>query len=243
VKKALTVGLAGAALAATLSLVGAGSFTRGQAPDALPPNQILTAVRAMGLSPTTEPLRRGPYYVLHAYDPRGIEVRVVADAQLGDILSIIPARVLNTVYTPHYVRGPHIIHVPQPGERDEHASTNDRDDPNDSDNRDFISKDDDAEVAPPALPTPRKRVKARRQYHSDAPPPPPPGPRRNVLSAPPPPAEGLTPIRPLPRTKSKADSGEKFASPDNAAVTSNVPAPLEGYTPPAGLPRDDKSDN
>jgi len=210
------------ALAATLSLVGAGSFTRGQVPDALPPNEILTAVRAMGLNPTTEPLRRGPYYVLHAYDPRGIEVRVVADAQLGDILSIVPARALNSAYSPRYERGPRIIHVPRPGERDERAGTSDRDDP------DVTGKDDEQDIAPP----PRKRVKPRRQYQSDAPPPPP-GPRRNVLSAPPPPAEGLTPVHPIPRSKSKVDSSEKFDSPDNAAVTTKLPASSDS----------DKSDN
>ena len=118
VKKALTIGLAGVALAVTLSLVAADSFKREQtiATDALPTNEILTTVRSMGLDPIGEPLRRGPYYVLHAYDPRGVEVRVVADAQLGDILSVTPARAPINTYTPYYVRGPRIIHVPQRGE-------------------------------------------------------------------------------------------------------------------------------
>jgi hypothetical protein len=59
--------------------------------------------------PTTQALRRGPYYVLHAVNARGLEVRVVTDAQLGDIISISP------LVLPRYDSGPRIIHVPQPG--------------------------------------------------------------------------------------------------------------------------------
>ncbi|MGC1466242.1 MAG: hypothetical protein WA792_10970 [Pseudolabrys sp.] len=81
--------------------------------DALPPNEIVTTVRGMGLSPTSQPQRRGQYYVLHATDPTGNEMRVVADAQFGDVLSVVPANALTGVYTPHYDNGPRIIHVPQ----------------------------------------------------------------------------------------------------------------------------------
>ena len=103
-------------MAATLTFVTAGSFKHEQATaaDALPAYEIVTTVRAMGLNPISDPVRRGPYYVLHAYDPSGIEVRVVADAQFGDILYIAPARALNTAYAPRYQRGPRIIHIPQP---------------------------------------------------------------------------------------------------------------------------------
>lgn len=113
-KKVVTISLAGVALVATLSVVAAGSLERESATaiDALPASEIITTILSMGLNPTTEPLRRGPFYVLHAYDPLGVEVRVVADAQLGDILSITPARSL-VAYTPYYVRAPHIIHVPR----------------------------------------------------------------------------------------------------------------------------------
>jgi hypothetical protein len=133
VKKGLIIVVAAAALAATLSFVSAGSSSREQVTDtdALPAYEILTTMRLMGLNPISEPVRRGPYYVLHAYDPRGIEVRVVADAQFGDILYIAPARALNTAYAPRYQRGPRIIHVPQPGESDDSdeptASTNNHD--------------------------------------------------------------------------------------------------------------------
>ena len=66
----------------------------------------------MGLAPNSEVLRRGPYYVLHALDTYGVELRVVADAHFGDILSVLPAQPYSLA--PDYVRAPRIIHVPQP---------------------------------------------------------------------------------------------------------------------------------
>ena len=82
------------------------------AAELLPASDILTTVREMGFAPNTQVVRRGPYYVLHAVDLRGIELRIVADAQFGDILLVEPAWPYN--YTPYYVRAPHIIHVPPP---------------------------------------------------------------------------------------------------------------------------------
>ena len=142
-KKALAVFLAGMALAVTLPLVTAGSPKSRQtaAFDALPADEILTTVRSIGLDPIGTPLRRGHYYVLHAYDPRGIEVRVVADAHFGDIVSVSPARPLIGIYAPHYQSGPRIIHVPQRGEG---AGVDDRKTP------DAAENDNDEQVTPPA---------------------------------------------------------------------------------------------
>ncbi len=78
----------------------------------LPPPDILESVRYLGLDPRGEPVRRGAYYVLHAYDRAGIELRVVADAQFGDVLFMAPA--LNTSLTPPYVRAARIIQVAPP---------------------------------------------------------------------------------------------------------------------------------
>ncbi len=112
-KKRLTLGVIATALAATASFVAAGP--RGDVPVAvaqvLPHEEIVATVESLGLVPTTRVLRRGPYYVLHALDHRGVELRIVADAALGDILSLTP------VYIPRYDGGPRIIHVPQPAER------------------------------------------------------------------------------------------------------------------------------
>lgn len=153
----------------------------------------------------------------------------------------------DVIYTPPYYRGPRIIHVPQPGERqnrvNDRASTGDREEP-----ILFTEDDDDEEAAP----TPRRRVEKpkpranaaparatpRWKSRSDAPPPPPPtGPRRAVLSAPPPSAVGPTPIRPTPRFETRAEPGEKFAPPTDTEVTATVPP--RGYTPPASSLQDD----
>ena len=78
----------------------------------LPPPDILESVRYLGLDPKGEPVLRGAYYVMHAYDRAGIELRVVADAQFGDVLFMAPA--LNTSLTPPYVRAARIIQVAPP---------------------------------------------------------------------------------------------------------------------------------
>jgi len=71
-----------------------------------------------------QPIRRGAYYVLHAISAEGIELRVVADAQLDDILSIEVARPL-IAYTPYYVRAPHVIHVNEDGTEEIDSRTGD----------------------------------------------------------------------------------------------------------------------
>jgi hypothetical protein len=58
---------------------------------ALPPYEIMSVVRSTGLTPLTRPMRRGPYYVLVAVDRVGRQMRVVVDAQLGDIVNLRPA--------------------------------------------------------------------------------------------------------------------------------------------------------
>jgi hypothetical protein len=79
--------------------------SRAQSPDfeapsigILPPSDILASVRYVGLDPTGEVVRRGAYYVLHAIDATGVELRVVVDAQFGDVLFMAPA--LNAALTP-----------------------------------------------------------------------------------------------------------------------------------------------
>jgi hypothetical protein len=61
-------------------------------PDAaLPPYEVMSIVRSTGLTPMTRPMRRGPYYVLVAVDRFGRQLRVVVDAQLGDVVNLRPA--------------------------------------------------------------------------------------------------------------------------------------------------------
>jgi hypothetical protein len=187
-RKALTIGLAAGLLAATLSFVAARSRQQDAPAYVLPSKDILVTLSAMGLDPIGQPLRRGPYFVLHAYDRRGIEVRVVADAQLGDILSVVPVR--NVAVVSPNDRAPRIIHVPQPGE--ERASVPDRDEPE-------ADSDDDDAAPRGVVPKPQTRKEtpapAPRRDLSKVPSP---AEGRTVLSAPPP-ANSLTPIYPTPR--------------------------------------------
>jgi hypothetical protein len=229
-KKTATMVLAAAVLAATLSLVVAGSFKDEPvtAADALPAHEIAATVRAMGLAPIGKPLRRGAYYVLHAYDPRGVEVRVVADAQLGDILSVVPANAPQNAYAPRYQRGPHIIHVPKP--RAHRVSAYDRQESALPDDYDDVS------VAPPA---PHRRMTPPPHRHSKVSAPPPQKKQRTVLSAPPPRASGLTPIYPTPRFDAKAEAQDKFDPPHEKAPAAAENLQPPGYTPPAALPQSD----
>jgi hypothetical protein len=89
------------AICAGLLLLGFGAAGTAEAqtvyagpgfPDpALPPYEIMSIVRSTGLAPLTRPMRRGPYYVLVAVDRVGRQMRVVVDAQLGDIVNLRPA--------------------------------------------------------------------------------------------------------------------------------------------------------
>jgi hypothetical protein len=77
----------------TVGTVGAQTVYAGPglSDPALPPYEIMSIVRSTGLAPLTRPMRRGPYYVLVAVDRVGRQMRVVVDAQLGDIVNLRPA--------------------------------------------------------------------------------------------------------------------------------------------------------
>jgi hypothetical protein len=115
-KNRLIIGVTVAIIAGAASFVvlaGQKNSEPAHAPErlaALPDYEIIASVRALGYYPTTPAFRRGAYYVLHAEDAYGSKLRVVADAQLGDIVSV------RQVFLPRYDAGPRIIHVPQPGE-------------------------------------------------------------------------------------------------------------------------------
>jgi hypothetical protein len=100
IKSAICLGLAAAALAALLAPASAQAL--------LPPYEITTSVRSMGLEPITRPVRRGARYVLRAIDGRGVEVTVAADALNGRVLFVRPVgyeqRPANAgrVYAPGY---------------------------------------------------------------------------------------------------------------------------------------------
>jgi hypothetical protein len=58
----------------------------------LPPHEIATSVRSLGLEPISRPERRGARrYVLRAVDRRGAEVVVIANGVSGRIIAVRPA--------------------------------------------------------------------------------------------------------------------------------------------------------
>ncbi|HVZ51071.1 MAG TPA: hypothetical protein VG986_03835 [Pseudolabrys sp.] len=207
---------AGALLAGMLAWAAAGSRTVEPAPAAPAPAvamlagaDILASLRQIGLNPIGEPVLRGPYYVMHAYDPRGIEMRVVVDAQFGDVLSVSPARPLNTVYAPQYERAPRIIHVPPRTGPDSGATSDDSVPPA------SVEDDDDASVAPdkPGAGKTKKLPKGAQA----------PDKHRAVLSAPPAAETPPAPINPADRFEPPADKGEKSAPPPPAAPPKTTP--------------------
>jgi hypothetical protein len=70
----------------------------------LPPFEIMRIVRAAGLAPLSQPVRRGPGYVLIARDRAGTQLRVVVDAYAGQIVRARPIVVAMRPYAPVYVR-------------------------------------------------------------------------------------------------------------------------------------------
>src|SRR5258705_1644110 len=61
------------------------------APDGLPLNQIMRAVRVAGYAPIGVPVRRGSTYVVVANAPGRGPVRVVVNAYMGEIVGVTSA--------------------------------------------------------------------------------------------------------------------------------------------------------
>lgn len=261
-KKLLAFSVSIAALLAALSWPGnADPAHRANASaDGVSPHDVLANLRTAGLAPLGQPVRRGDFYVMHAIDPSGIEVRVVTDTLFGDILSVTAARPVVPVYAARYDSGPRIIHIPDRRALRSRAMQ--------SDNTDLYVDDDDAPVAalpnkrgtPPAvkrressLSRERGASASQRREAAIAPAPriepvPPVEPKRSVLNVPPPPpADALSPIKPTPRWRAAekfATPSPEVASPPAAAVqaadaSANEPVaqaiePANDDTPPDG---------
>lgn len=57
---------------------------------ALPPYEVVTILRSAGFDPLGPPRLRGPNYVIRAFDRRDREVRVIVNAQSGNIVAVRP---------------------------------------------------------------------------------------------------------------------------------------------------------
>ena len=71
---------------------------------ALPPHEVLTSVRSIGLDPVSRPQLRGRVYVLRALDGSQFEKRVVVDAQTGEVLAVRDLIASPPAYTPYNPR-------------------------------------------------------------------------------------------------------------------------------------------
>ena len=67
----------------------------------LPPHEVLTSVRSMGLEALTRPVLRGRVYVLRARDAGQLEKRVVVDARTGEVVQVRDVAGVAPAYTPY----------------------------------------------------------------------------------------------------------------------------------------------
>ncbi len=73
----------------------------------VPPEDVLSSIRSMGLHPATRPLLRGRVYALRAFDLSHAEKRVLVDARTGEVLSVravADAGPAEAPYNPRYGR-------------------------------------------------------------------------------------------------------------------------------------------
>lgn len=222
-KKALTIGLVAAALAATLPFVLAGSKHEMPSADTRPEYKIAASVRMADASAVVPAYTRGPriIHVPQAFDrnerldSRASVTRDPAYTDDDDDIAPPPRQAAPPMRTtPRW--SPHREIAPPPRRSETPAKPR-------SQPRTVRHIDMSKPKIEPALPQP-------------------PSPRRAVLSAPPLPAEGPSPIRPTSKFGAKAEAGkteigEKFAAPRVPEITADTPPP--GYSPPAAPPRDD----
>jgi hypothetical protein len=204
---------------------------------ALPPYEIMSIVRSTGLAPLTRPMRRGPYYVLVAVDRVGRQMRVVVDAQLGDIVNLRPALAAGS-YGPELGRpyGPPGVAAPPDtagatgyGARPDPRSSGDPrlGDP-------YAAQHPNAEnTLPPTPPRsiPNARVNAPPPSAA-APPPNAPPPTRVAVAEP-----ALPPPPPLPRPRPKVALNDAPAvSPTEAPAPAPPPKPAAPAAAPSAAP-------
>ena len=204
------------AICAGLLLLGfgtvgpAGAQTVYAGPDldsALPPFEIMSIVRSTGLAPLTRPMRRGPYYVLVAVDRVGRQMRVVVDAQLGDIVNLRPALAAG-LYGPELGRpnGLPAAGAPPPDPTAAYGS--------------HPSAEPAAPTPPRSIPNPRTATAPNNAS--------PPLPTRLAVAEP-----ALPPPPPLPRPRPKLALNETPAQPPAAAPAANPSAPVATSPTPA----------
>jgi hypothetical protein len=248
-KKALTIGLVGAALAATLSFVATGLksespvVSEAKATEAAP--EPATIVLAQNTASVLN-YERGP--------------RIIIVPQAGDRIDRGSSRasIDRGVYEDDYIAPPPVRTTPRwpPNLESKRAEPKPYVEPPRRVETPVKSRQERQQEKRVVrhIDMSKPKTKAEPKAEPEVAIPQPPSPRRSVLSAPPPPAEGPSPIKPTPKFDSKldsklgarAESGVKFSEPSSAVGETPPPAeitadsPPPGYTPPASAARDDK---
>ena len=255
-KKALTIGLVGAALAVTLSFVATSlksespvvSEAKADEPEPDPATIVLAQNTASVLN-----YERGPRIIIVPQAVDRSRASIERDVDEGDD-DIAPRRIVappvratprwaprtETRIEKPYGEPPRRVETPIKSRIETRSE----------------SRQEKRVVRHIDMSKPKAKIETKAETEVAIPQPPipqPPSPRRSVLSAPPPPAEGPSPIKPTPKFDSKPDSkfGARAEStqpaeppqgvgetPPPAEITADQPPP--GYTPPASAVRDDK---
>lgn len=158
--KRLVIAAVATAIATTVSSVASAGSARvgnsaGEQGKLLPASDIVMSLLSYGFAPDSEPVLRGHRYILHAINPWGYEVRVVADAQFGDIVAILPIYSWRTNVEARYGTIARIIHVPKDiyGVGDAEPSLQKRSDSAPAAPRDHTAKAKDDVALSPVYPT------------------------------------------------------------------------------------------
>jgi len=196
------------------------------------PAALDAQLRPYGFAMLDAPLRQGPYYLVRARDPRGIETRMVIEADSGQIVSATPVTtaVRPPDYSPYYDASPRIISIPQaddmPVPQRQARVTHDRPETHRASApqrpvRTAARAPVQEPIAEPAQPrrvvrqvVPPREQPYRRPYHPAAVP--------------------LPPVDPSPRVETPQVSALPVTSP---AVSPETPLPQAAPTPPRTRPR------
>lgn len=192
-QKIAAIGTGILAIVGLLAFAGASERRDFAAARSVTVEDILSLVGEMGLQPDSHVRQDGVHYIVQAVDRRGRQVRVIAEAGSGSILSVAPVQEAEARPLSYYPAIPRIIQVPPVHDAVEQRRVPARQ----KVDRPRVNRDE------PAAPPPRMTGA----------PPPPPVRQRTILKAPEADDRMLTPIYPTPRFDAKTEAAEKFELP------------------------------
>jgi hypothetical protein len=195
------------------------------AADIVPPHEVFTIIRSIGLRPLGHPHYRGRFYVVYAVDRYGEDVRVVVDARAAQVVSVRPLdRLASRDFRddeippppPRYEPGPRLLEpkprylpprpVPQPDARYNALPAWPQDDEPEADEFDGDDWNETGSLQPrdpPRIEAPKMSPPLTRATRS---------------------AAATLPKAPLPRPRPALPTGKTASASDAQAPTSSVTA-------------------